>query len=428
MKSSQGLTLYNRVWRWHFYAGLFCLPFIMTLAISGTIYLFKPQIESIIDQPYRNLPVQQDRATANEQITAALDALPGSRFLSYQLPESMHHAVVVGALHRGDKWLVYVDPYSARVLKMTAEDDQFTHLVRSFHGELLAGNAGSIVVELAGCWAIVLVITGLYLWWPRDGNGLAGVVYPRLNSRGRPLWRDLHAVIGFWISLLTLFLLVTGLPWALVWGTAFKEIRHIGAPATQQDWSLGRTQEHQHEKEGATGSITLPERLVSVAEGLNMSAPVILTPIGQATWQVTSQSQNRPRRSEATIDARTGAVLQHTRFADRPVIDRVIGIGVAAHEGQLFGWLNQLLGVITTTGLMVMSVSGFVLWRKRKPQGSLGAPRALPDAQAGKAVTAIVLSLALVLPLLALSLVGVWLLEVLVLRRFVATRTWLGIT
>ena len=37
---------YAAVWRLHFYAGIFCIPFVMLLSISGTIYLFRPQIEA----------------------------------------------------------------------------------------------------------------------------------------------------------------------------------------------------------------------------------------------------------------------------------------------------------------------------------------------------------------------------------------------
>src|SRR5690606_29980906 len=100
------------------------------------------------------------------------------------------------------------------------------------------------------------------LWWPRSAEGLAGIVYPRLKRRGRLFWRDVHAVTGFWISMLALFLLVTGLPWALVWGSAFGELRsalashdsqpalhqhqhgheHLHAPA-QASWTVSRAEE-----------------------------------------------------------------------------------------------------------------------------------------------------------------------------------------
>jgi len=32
---------YRAVWRWHFYAGLFVLPFIAWLALTGATYLYQ---------------------------------------------------------------------------------------------------------------------------------------------------------------------------------------------------------------------------------------------------------------------------------------------------------------------------------------------------------------------------------------------------
>jgi len=46
---------YRTLWRWHFYAGLLIIPFVLALSISGAIYLFKPQIESWIDKPWSQL-------------------------------------------------------------------------------------------------------------------------------------------------------------------------------------------------------------------------------------------------------------------------------------------------------------------------------------------------------------------------------------
>jgi uncharacterized iron-regulated membrane protein len=37
MAAAPGARWYNAVWRWHFYAGLFCMPFVLWLAATGTI-------------------------------------------------------------------------------------------------------------------------------------------------------------------------------------------------------------------------------------------------------------------------------------------------------------------------------------------------------------------------------------------------------
>src|SRR5690606_19635922 len=114
-------------------------------------------------------------------------------------------------------------------------------------------------------------------------------------------------------------------------------------------------------------------------------------------------------------------------YADRNALDLAIGIGISVHEGQLFGWANQALGLFTALSLLAMSVSGFLMWRRRKPEGVLGAPPAPVDTHAGRAVCFIAFALALVLPLLALSLLALALLEWAVLRRLPPARRWLGL-
>lgn len=421
--------MYRTLWRWHFYAGLFCLPFVLTLALSGTVYLFKPQVDHWQEASYRNLPSDSAKASPDAQIRAALEHYPNSRFVHYRLPQSPNDAVAITVNHAGEAVRLYVNPFTLEIMHAVPVERAFMQLVKRFHGELLAGDVGSIVIELAGSWAIVLTVTGLYLWWPRNAKGLAGVLYPRLRRGQRLFWRDLHAVTGFWVAGFTLFLLISGLPWALVWGGALKELRQQGNQAHHQeaapDWALRSNAAH------TAHHTTLPSlsaALLQNAQDLNFAPPAELAPDGNRTgvWQLKSQTQNRPLRAEAWLDAKTGAVLETREFSDKKMLDRVIGIGIAAHEGQLFGWYNQALGVFTTTGLALMTISAFVLWRRRKPGCALGAP---PPSQAalGKAVAVTLLALSLILPLLAVSLVMIWLVERLILRRLPRTRQWLGL-
>jgi uncharacterized iron-regulated membrane protein len=69
-----------------------------------------------------------------------------------------------------------------------------------------------------------------------------------------------------------------------------------------------------------------------------------------------------------------GTLLGDQGFGSKPLVDRVIGIGVAAHEGQLFGVANQVLGLLSACGLLLLCVSAVVLWWRRRPGGGLGIP------------------------------------------------------
>ena len=54
---------YRALWRWHFHAGMFCIPFVLVLALTGSIYLFKPQIDAFADRSVDALQVTGARAT-----------------------------------------------------------------------------------------------------------------------------------------------------------------------------------------------------------------------------------------------------------------------------------------------------------------------------------------------------------------------------
>src|SRR5690606_14761278 len=127
------------------------------------------------------------------------------------------------------------------------------------------------------------------------------------------------------------------------------------------------------------------------------------------------------------VDGTTGEVIHRDDFADRPLIDRMVSLGIAAHEGQLFGWPNQLLGLFTTGGLVLISLSGYVLWWRRRPSGSLGAPLPSGTPRFRWPLLVTITVLGLYLPLFGLSLALVLLSEHLLLRHIRPIHNWLGL-
>jgi len=127
---------------------------------------------------------------------------------------------VVGVRTDGGKRRVYVDPYDGTVLGQLADggfaQSPFMLLLRKIHSLEYFGWLANRVIEIVAGWAMVLVATGIYLWWPRERA--AGVLRIRPGAKRRAWWRDLHAVTGAYVGLLIFFLALSGLPWSGFWG------------------------------------------------------------------------------------------------------------------------------------------------------------------------------------------------------------------
>lgn len=433
-------ALYPLFWRWHFYAGLFVLPFILILSVTGSIYLFKPQIERWEERSWLGLGAA-DAVSPDRQVAAVLAANPGARFNHYRLPRQAGDAAMVQfGLPDGKLREVYVSP-QGRVLGSLDPDTRIAAVVARIHGSLLIGRWGDWLVELAASWTIVMILTGLYLWWPRPLR-LAGTLWPRVRLRGRPLLKDLHRVTGFWIAGLVLVMLASGLPWAGVWGSAFARVRaELGWVKGSQDWKIGVDGGHAGHDHGMAMPMGQPDvpgaglplsTFVSKAEAEHMAFPVLVLPprapqaFGPPTgdvWTVKSAAQNRTLTRQVTYDPASGAEVGRSGFADSHVIDRIVNTGVAWHEGQLFGIANQILGVLTAVALVGLSLIGVLMWLRRRPAGEIGAPPAAP-VRLGWMIVPLV-ALGVLLPLFGASVLAILIVDQVCghfLRRSIAAR------
>ncbi|MEW6436318.1 MAG: PepSY domain-containing protein [Pseudomonadota bacterium] len=454
---------YAAVRRWHFYAGLFCLPFICWLAITGSIYLFRPDIEAWLDRPYESLRLDGPRAAPSREAQAAFTAVPGSVFVRYQLPATPSGAAQVVVARGGLPFRVYVHPVTLQPMKVERDDHRIMDLIAHLHGQLLLGNRGSMLVEVAASWAVVMILTGFYLWLPRGRWQMGGVLYPRLGLQSRLFWRDLHSVTGMWVSIVTLFLLLSGLPWSVSWGNYLTWVRnHWAATAGIPDWPVGATDQpaarvaaHAAPRRSMPGmtaeemaamspptaqadqlekrpvaSLRPLDAIVPVAARLHVPPPVWISPPlkGGGDWTISSQAQNRPLRVTYAMAPKTGLITKTKSFADENIVDKIVNVVIATHEGQLFGRINQAILLLTAGSLLVVSISATIMWWRRRPSGMLGAPLPAARPRFSALLVVSILALAALLPLFGLSLLIVMAIDRTLLPRLPAARRWLGLT
>ncbi|NJO41680.1 MAG: PepSY domain-containing protein [Cyanobacteria bacterium CRU_2_1] len=448
---------YRTVWRWHFYAGLFVIPFMLILAITGIIYLFKPQLDTVM---YPDRLFVQPTGTLlpyTQQLEAVQTAYPEATVAKFIPNIAPDRSSEVELKLADDQTLTaFVNPYTAQVLGDRDEDNNLQAIVRKIHGELMIGKTGDYLVELAACWGLVLLITGLYLWLPRNGFTLWGTFIPRLRSGRRIFWRDLHAVPGFYGIVLVAFLILTGLPWSGFWGETFVQVwNRFPAPMwndvpqstvltgslNQQGtqtvpWAVERLpmpqsdaseHQHQHNPELSSGDReTIPpstpvnlDSIIALAQAKNAPPGFSVSfPEGETGVYTISAFPDDPTQ-EVTMhmDQYSGTVLADVRWQDYGWLPKTVEMGIAIHMGKYFGIGNQLLMLLACLIVILLSVSGAVMWWRRRPANRLGAP-ALPEyVQSWKVPMAIVAVLGIAFPLVGFSLLAVLLLDYFVLSR-----------
>lgn len=219
---ARAVDFYRAVWRWHFYAGLFALPFMLVLAVTGGIYLFHYELDDLIYRDLRTVPASTAPAVAPSVLAeAAVREVPGTVF-RYVSPASETASAQIGVrTAEGAREVVYLDPRSGAVLGSMPDRGSVVWLIREIHSLAVLGKGANALIEVAAGWSILLILTGVYLWWPRGQPG--GVVSVRATPAKRVFWRDLHAVVGVFSAGFILFLAVTGMPWSLVWGAKVNE-------------------------------------------------------------------------------------------------------------------------------------------------------------------------------------------------------------
>jgi uncharacterized iron-regulated membrane protein len=398
------------MWRWHFYAGFIVLPVLALMAVTGALYLYKPEMEA------RFYPVR---------ITAPPNAQP---LLPSRLITAAQHEVgapatqiLVPAKH-DQSWRVttgstvtFVDPYSGRLLG-EMHDGGIMQTIRDLHSLALTGPIGNRLVEVVAGWAILLCITGLYLRWPRRGS-------PALAIRGRPggrlFWRDLHGTLGFLSAGVILFLAVTGMPWTDVWGGGLRAIiaaNGAGRPPMKVNpWALPAKQalpwtlREGNAPTGGPGDIGVDAVAgIAARRGLTSGYQLFLPASPGAPYLVTALTARADDARAITIDAATGAVVQDMDWREFGMGAKSVEWGVATHQGQQYGEANRLLMLVGCLCLLALCLTAPILWWKRRFA-------ALPPAPSGTArmVARLMLGLGLLFPLTGLSmlaaLAGAWL-------------------
>lgn len=211
----------------HLTVGLTVGMLVAVLGLSGSLLVFRPEIERALDPAVRR--AQPDgRAPAPLQVVLAQaerarPGVPVTHLFVAPGPEDTHEI-----WYRGDERRVYVDPYTAAVRGQREAGRTPFGWLTLLHTHLLSGETGERVVGWGGVGLLGLAASGLFLWWPVRLRQFGERVRVRWRGGTRRAAVDLHRAGGFWTAAFLLLAAATGIALAFTEWTAATVYRAAG--------------------------------------------------------------------------------------------------------------------------------------------------------------------------------------------------------
>ncbi|WP_342600794.1 PepSY domain-containing protein [Psychrobacillus sp. FSL H8-0483] len=439
---------YNIFWRWHFYAALFIAPLLITLTISGIGYLFYTNVENQIydDLFFGNASTKSEGVTIDEAIENAENKYDGFDVTKIIVLEDEYNTRFTMTNAEGEQKYVFIDNNNQIIGSQNAATT-FSNVMRGLHSSLFVG--GTVVnylVELAACWAIFLLISGVYM-------SFKGKVFKRQkgNKNKRQGHKKLHSITGTIIAIPMVILIFTGLPWSALMGnfiySAAQSNPSIGIPELQQvpptseineiPWATRKNEAptssdahaHHNGMSGMSnmtdsGNMISVQRLMDKVDESQISKPYsIVYPMSEDGVYTVSKGSNTgvtgldvsPYEEMTTyFDQYSGNLISKVSYEDYGILAKWFTWGIPLHEGHLFGWPNKIINLLVCLAFLTVIILGYKMWLDRKVKGKLSAPPKTPMGKSFVGFIFLLVILGIIMPLFGLSLILIALIELII--------------
>ena len=355
----------------HLWLGLSSGLLVFIIAITGCIYAFQEEIQNLT-QPYRFVEHQQQPVLPPSKLKAIAEKeLPGKKIhaVLYAKPGKAAQAIFYNA-DPEYYYLVYLNPFSGEVLKVKDAQAGFFPFILDGHFYLwLPHEIGQPVVATATLVFLVMLISGLFLWWPRNKKATKQRFSIRWNARWRRKNYDLHNVLGFYATWIAIILAATGLVWGFEWfaqgyyklAGGEKSLLYIepksdstlfyqsDVPAIDRLYALMRS-------ENPTADVLE----VHIPETTSSAIEVSINPDDETYWQADYRYFDQYTLKELSVDHIYG------KSANASVADNLMRMNYDIHTGAVIGLSGKIIAFFASLIVASLPITGFYIWWGRK--------------------------------------------------------------
>lgn len=438
---------YNPLRRLHFYAAFFITPLLLTLSLTGIGYLFYTNVENnMYHDEFFNESSTKGHQSLDSAIQEIRDTYKGFEVQKISIMDKPYNNRITIGNKDGDSRYVFLDKHNQIVSNQNAKFT-YSNVLRETHSSLMVGGTFvNYLVELAACWTIFMIFSGVYLTFKSKA-------LKKSNKKGSLLYnRRLHAIVGLIIAIPIFIIVLTGLPWSAFMG---KQINQFASehpkfgysalkanPPQSEDnelpWATRNKEKPTSKKDphadhhggssyaiGTNGQQSL-ENIISQSEKNGISKPFsIVYPKDETGVFTVTKSSNTgvtgldvAPKEETTVyyDQYSGKQLGKVDYEDYGIIGKWFSFGIPLHEGHLFGTANKIINLLVCLAFIGSIVLGFMSWIKKRKPGTYGIPSRM-NGKYSIGLIAFLIVLGVIMPLFGASLIVVAIIEYFIWKR-----------
>lgn len=358
----------------HLWLGLISGLLVFIIAITGCIYTFQQEIRDWTET-YRFVESQNKDFLLPTTIT---------EIANKHLPDKHLHAIMYNgktgaaeAIYYSEEekyyYKIYINPYTGNVLNIKDMNTGFFPFILDGHFYLwLPHEIGQPVVAIATLVFLIMILSGLYLWWKRK-KGTQGQRFKiKWNARWRRKNYDLHNVFGFYVTWIAIIFAVTGLVWGFEWfakgyyatASGGKELIQYYEPVSNADTTyklsdnvaaIDRVFHKMLEEypQAEAIEVHLPETATSsIAANAN--------PDASTYWKTDFRYFDQYTLEELSVNH------MYNRFDKVSTAEKLMRMNYDIHTGAVLGLPGKILAFFASLMIASLPVTGFLIWWGRK--------------------------------------------------------------
>lgn len=402
-KKKNNKSLFKRISAWlHLWLGLASGIIVIIVSLTGCMYVFENEIKDMIEDWRFVEPQQRAFLLPSQLVTLADQHMSGKHassvtfsgkdeaamvgyFTPAKAPETKEKGVKPKRRRGGIFTTLYMNPYTGEILKeksvsRTDSPDFFRFMLNGHRALWLPYDIGRPIVGVAVLVFVVLLISGLVLWWPvkwirsiRDKSFKIkwSASFKRVNY-------DMHNVFGFYSMIFLLFISLTGLVWSFEWfskslywvtsgGKELVDVRKEPASDTTQirPFHLSAVDQvwlklKKETPEAAGMMISIPEKPADV--------------IGAFVYKKMNTFYNMDRFSydqQSLKEIKTRSPFAG-KYIEANTPDKIRRMNYDIHVGAVLGLPGKIMAFFASLISASLPVTGFLIWWGKKKKSKKG--------------------------------------------------------